>query len=139
MKKKTTFRRYDPDQMFLMPPQLTEWLPEGHLVYFVRDVVAQLDLSGIYDSYDGGGGYPPYNPTMMTGLLLYAYCVGLPSSRRIERATYESVPFRVLAADQHPDHDTICTFRGRHLEAQARQEQGEADDKEEDRLPEAAH
>jgi len=73
----------------------------------------------------------------MISLLLYGYCVGVASSRKIEQATYERVPFRMLAADQHPDHDTICTFRGRHLDAQARQQQGEADDKEEDRLPEA--
>jgi len=103
-----------------MPPQLDDWLPEDHLVYFVRDTVRELDLAAIYDDYNGAqGGYPPYNPTMMTGLLLYAYCVGKPSSRKIERATYESIPFRVLAADQHPDHDTIAAFRRRHLKALA--------------------
>jgi transposase len=115
-----TFRPYDPDQQYLLPPSLGDWLPEGHLAYFVREVVEQLDLGAIYRSYDGSsGGQPPYHPTMMTGLLLYAYCVGLPSSRRIERATYEQVPFRVLSADQHPDHDTIAAFRQRHLGALA--------------------
>jgi transposase len=118
MKTPTTFRPYEPDQTYLLPPRLAEWLPEDHLVYFIRDIVAQLDLSELYADYDGArGGRPPYNPTMMTALLLYAYCVGEPSSRRIERATYESVPFRVLAADQHPDHDTIAAFRTRHLQA----------------------
>ena len=89
-------------------------------MYFVREVVEQLDLGAIYRAYDGvRGGQPPYHPAMMTGLLLYAYCVGMPSSRRVERATYEQVPFRVLTVDQHPDHDTIAAFRKRHLDALA--------------------
>lgn len=118
MTKSTTFRPYEPDQLLLLPPAMSEWLPEGHLVYFIRDVVASLDLSAIYDSYNGSrGGFPPYHPEMMTGLLLYAYCAGLPSSRRIEKATREQIPYRVIAADQHPDHDTICEFRRRHLSA----------------------
>jgi len=118
MKTPSTFRPYDPDQMFLMPPRLGDWLPEDHPVHFIRDIVLQFDLSAFYADYDGSrGGRPPYHPTMMAGLLLYAYCVGLPSSRRIEKATYESVPFRVLAGDQHPDHDTIAAFRKRHLKA----------------------
>ncbi len=85
----------------------------------IREVVGRLDLSAIYDAYAPGakGGKPPCDPRMMTGLLLYAYCVGVRSSRKIEQATYEVVPFRVLAADQHPDHDTICAFRKRHLAA----------------------
>lgn len=120
MKTQTTFREYDPDQLLLLPPDMNEWLPDGHLVYFIRDIAAQLDLSALYKSYDGSkGGHPPYHPELMVALLLYAYCVGEPSSRKIERATYESVPFRVLAADQHPDHDTIAAFRHRHLEALA--------------------
>jgi transposase len=118
MKTPTPFRAYEPDQMFLLPPQLADWLPEDHLVYFIRDIVRQFDLSAFTGDYDGSrGGQPAYHPTMMVGLLLYAYCVGEPSSRRIERATYESVPFRLLAADQHPDHDTISEFRKRHLKA----------------------
>ena len=120
MKKPTTFRRYEPDQLFLLPPALSQWLPEDHLVYFIRDVVGQLDLSAIFASYDGSkGGYPAYHPEMMVSLLIYAYCVGVPSSRKIEKSTYESIPFRVLSADQHPDHDTICAFRRRHLKALA--------------------
>jgi len=116
MKTLPTFRRYEPNQLLLLPPDMTDWLPADHLVYFVRDVVKQLDLSGIYDCYDGSqGGYPPYHPEMMVCLLIYAYCLGVASSRQIEKATYESVPFRVLTADQHPDHDTISEFRRRHL------------------------
>jgi transposase len=120
MKTQTTFRPYSPEQLLLLPPDMARWLPEDHLVYFIRDVERQLDLSGIYGSYDGTqGGNPAYDPGMMTTLLTYAYCVGVVSSRKIERATYESIPFRVLTADQHPDHDTIAEFRRRHLEALA--------------------
>ena len=100
----------------MLPPSLDEWLPEGHLAYFLIEVVERLDLSEIYASYGGDGrGQPPYDPGMMTALLLYAYCVGLPSSRRIERAGVEDVAFRVLAANQRPDHDSIAAFRKRHL------------------------
>ena len=120
MKTQTTFRPYSPEQLLLLPPDMARWLPEDHLVYFIRDVERQLDLSAIYGSYDGTqGGNPAYDPWMMTTLLIYAYCVGVVSSRKIERATYESIPFRVLTADQHPDHDTIAEFRRRHLEALA--------------------
>ena len=113
------FRPYEPDQSLLLPPNMNDWLPEGHPASFIREVVRKLDLSAIYDAYADGakGGKPPCDPRMMTGLLLYAYCKGIRSSRKIEEATYESVPFRVLAADQHPDHDTICDFRKRHLAA----------------------
>jgi transposase len=114
------FREFDRDQMFLLPPSVQEWLPEGHLAYLVVDVVDQLDLSSIYKSYRGDGrGQPPYDPRMMTALLLYAYCVGVPSSRQIEKRTHEDVAFRVLAANQHPDHDSICAFRKRHLKSLA--------------------
>lgn len=115
---KTQFKSYDIDQRLLLPPDLREWLPEGHLVYFILDLVEELDLSEIYASYEGGkGGRPAFEPRMMVALLLYGYCVGVASSRKIEKATYESVPFRVLAAGQHPDHDTIAEFRRRHLKA----------------------
>lgn len=96
-----------------------DWLPEGHLVHFIIDVVEQLDLSDIYSSYDKNTGQPPYDPTMMTTLLLYAYCVGVPSSRQIEKRTYEDVAFRMITANRHPDHDSICNFRKRHLQALA--------------------
>jgi transposase len=116
-----TFRPYTLDQRLLLPPDLRAWLPDDHLALFISDVVDELDLSAIYETYETGDGrgQPPYHPAMMVKLLLYAYCTGRPSSRKIERATYEDVAFRVLAADQHPDHDSIATFRQRHLEALA--------------------
>jgi transposase len=118
MENKTVFRPYNPDQQYLLPPSMREWLPEGHMVYFIMDLINTLDLSDIHASYDGSqGGQPPYAPNMMTGLLFYAYCTGSFSSRRIEKATYEQVPYRVMTADQHPDHDTISEFRRRHLKS----------------------
>ena len=82
------FRPYDLDQQLLLPPDLREWLPEGHLVLFILDVVAVLDLSAVYEVYEvERRGQPPYDPKMMVALLLYAYCTGKPSSRKIERAT----------------------------------------------------
>jgi transposase len=116
-----TFRTYDLNQRLLLPPDLREWLPENHLALFISDVVDELDLSAIVRSYDDGDGrgQPPYHPAMMVKVLLYAYCVGKPSSRKIERATYEEVAFRVLAADQHPDHASLAEFRKRHLAALA--------------------
>lgn len=111
------FRPYNQDQAFLLPPSLRDWLPEDHLAHFISDVVDTLDLSRIYNDYERGGGrgQPPFHPAMMTKLLLYAYCTGKPSSRKIEKATYDQVAFRYLAAEQHPDHDTIANFRNRHL------------------------
>ena len=118
MKNQKRFKPYHPNQLLLLPPDMKDWLPDDDLVYFIMEMLDQLDLSAIYDSYDGTkGGQPAFYPKMMTGLLLYAYCVGLPSSRKIEKATYHQVPFRVLTADQHPDHDTIAEFRKRHLKA----------------------
>ena len=112
------FRPYDLDQQLLLPPDLRDWLPEGHLALFVSDVVDALNLAGIVRAYEGDErGQPPYHPAMMVKLLLYAYCTGRPSSRRIERATHDDVACRVLAADQHPDHDSIAAFRQRHLPA----------------------
>jgi len=118
MKTKTLFKPYQPNQLLLLPPDMKQWLPQDDLVYFIMDVVNELDLSAIYQSYDSSkGGQPPFDPKMMTAMLLYAYCVGVPSSRKIEKATYQQVPFRVITADQHPDHDTIAEFRKRHLKA----------------------
>ena len=116
-----TFRAYSLDQRLLLPPDLREWLPDDDLALFLSDVVDELDLSAIYAAYEQGDrrGQPPYHPAMMVKLLLYGYCTGLPSSRKIEQATYRDVAFRVLAADQHPDHDSIAEFRKRHLEALA--------------------
>lgn len=96
---------------------MAEWLPEGHLALFINDVVDQLNLKKIYADYEKGDdrGQPPYHPAMMLKLLVYGYCTGKPSSRRIERATWDEVAYRVLSADQHPDHDSIAEFRKRHL------------------------
>lgn len=114
------FKSYCPDQILLLAPDMRQWLPEDDLAYFMMDVVAELDLSAIYGHYSSSrSGQPPYHPRMMTGLILYAYCVGLPSSRKIEAATYNQIPFRVITADQHPDHDTIADFRKTHLQALA--------------------
>ena len=116
-----TFKPYTPNQLLLLPPALQDWLPEGHLALFISDVVDALDLTPIVAVYDTGDGrgQPPYHPAMMVKLLVYAYCMGKPSSRQIERATSEEVPYRVLAANQHPDHDSLAAFRQRHLAALA--------------------
>jgi len=100
-----------------LPPSLQDWLPEGHLARFVADLVETLDLSAMYATYEEGDGrgMAAYDPRMMVRLLIYGYCRGVASSRRIERATYEDVAFRYLAADQHPDHDTLASFRKEHL------------------------
>ena len=118
MNTSTRFREYDPDQLLLLPADLRAWLPSNHVAYFILDLVRDLDLSSFYESYDGSlGGQPPYDPRMMVSLLLFAYSQGITSSRKMEHATYDSVAFRVLCLNQHPDHDTISTFRQRHLEA----------------------
>ncbi len=111
------FRNCDLHQAYLLPPSLQDWLPEGHLARFVADLVETLDLSAMYAQYaEGDGrGLAAYDPRLMVRLLLYAYCRGVPGSRRIKRATHEDVAFRYLAADQHPDHDTIAAFRKEHL------------------------
>lgn len=114
-----TFRPYDPDQIFLMPASLQEWLPKGHLTYFISDVVDYLDLSAIMCRYEEEKGYPPYHPAMMVKVLLYAYCIGVPSSRKIEKRLEEDIGFRVLAANNTPDFRTISDFRKDHLPALA--------------------
>jgi len=115
---KKTYRPYQPNQILLLPPSLDEWLPKDHMVYFLSDVVDQLDLSEIERSYENElRGQPPYHPAMMVKVLLYAYCVGIYSSRKIERALQENVAFRVLAANNQPDFRTISDFRKRHLKA----------------------
>ena len=117
-----TFKPYNPDQLFLLPPALRDWLPEGHLALFISDVVDHaLDLTPILATYETGEGrgQPPYHPALLVKLLVYGYCTGKPSSRKIEKATYEEIPYRVLAANQHPDHDSIAAFRQQHLAALA--------------------
>ena len=111
-----TFRPYQPDQGFLMPVSMRDWLPDDHLVFFLSDVVDHLDLSVIMRRYTREErGYPPYHPVMMVKVLLYAYCVGVPSSRKIAKRLEEDVAFRVLAANNTPDFRTISDFRQDHL------------------------
>ena len=115
-----TFRPYEPDQIILMPASMKEWLPSDHLAYFISDVVDHLDLSAIMERYAGEErGYPPYHPAMMVKVLLYAYCMGIVSSRKIERHLCEDIAFRVLAANNTPDFRTISDFRKDHLKALA--------------------
>ena len=113
-----TFRTYLPEQNLLLPASLRDWLPDDHLSYFVSDVVDQLDLSEIERVYEGEErGQPPYHPRMMTKILVYGYCVGVFSSRRIQKRLVEDVAFRVLAAGNQPDFRTIADFRKLHLKA----------------------
>jgi transposase len=110
------YRPYLPEQDFLLPPSLREWLSEEHLVYFVSDVVDQLDLSAIHGVYgEEKRGQPPYDPRLMTKLLVYAYCIGVFSSRRIQKRLQEDIPFKVLAAGNEPDFRTISDFRKIHI------------------------
>jgi transposase len=104
------FINIDRDTPLLLPPDMRQWLPEGHLVHFILDVIEGLDLSRFKVNHRGTGS-PQYPPSLLLALLVYSYATGTFSSRRIEQNTYESVPVRVLCADEHPDHDTICTFR----------------------------
>jgi transposase len=113
-----TYRPYVPEQDLLLPPSLRDWLPEDHLAYFVSDLIDQLDLSAIMTVYeDEERGYPPYHPVMLTKVLVYAYCVGVFSSRKIQRRLTEDVAFRLLAAANQPDFRTIADFRKTHLPA----------------------
>ncbi len=113
-----TYRPYVPEQDLLLPPSLRDWLPEDHLAFFVSDLIDQLDLSAITAVYDDEErGYPPYHPVMLTKVLVYAYCVGVFSSRKMQRRLMEDVAFRVLAAGNEPDFRTIANFRKRHLSA----------------------
>jgi transposase/signal recognition particle subunit SEC65 len=114
-----TFRPYEPDQDFLMPASMRDWLPSDHLAYFISDLVDQLDIWAIMIRYQEEKGYPPYHPAMMVKVLLYAYCIGVPSSRKIEKRLCEDIAFRVLAANNTPDFRTISDFRKDHLKALA--------------------
>ena len=112
------FRDYDPTQSFLLPPSLDDWLPEDHTARFIAEVVDNLlDLSAIYDSYVEATGAPPYDPSMMLKLLLYAYSTGVTSSREMERRCHVDVAFRWLSANSAPDYRSISRFRRRHLVA----------------------
>jgi len=113
-----TFRAWPVDQIQLLPPSVSDFVPAGHVAHFVRDLVReQLDLSEILSAYTEERGYPPYDPVMMTALLLYGYSQGIYSSRRMARACEERLDFLALTAMNRPDHRTINKFRRRHLSA----------------------
>ncbi len=117
MTMERTFRPYEIEQLMLLPPSLKEWLPAGHLVYFILDLIPKLNLSDILEMYGRATrGNAPYDPRMLTGLLLYGYCVGVFSSRKLARRGEEDIAFRVLTGNQQPDFRTIADFRKDHLE-----------------------
>src|SRR3954465_4955403 len=110
----------DREQELLLPPSLRDWLPEGHLAWFVIEAVGQLDLSAFYAGYRADGhGRAAHDPAMMVALLLYCYAIGERSSRRLERRCVEDVATRVICANRAPDHTTIARFRPRHETALA--------------------
>ena len=111
------FKPYDMNQPILFETDIRDWLPSNHIAHFISDIIETADLSKIYDKYKTGAGKPGYDPRLLLKLLILGYSKGIRSSRRIESATYDNVAFRVLATDNHPDHDTIANFRTRHLEA----------------------
>ena len=113
----TNYLPYHPTQQQLLPPALQEWLPEGHLAYYISDTVDALDLSAFHARYArGGAGNQPFHPAMMVKVLIYAYATGVFSSRKVARKLHEDVAFRVLGASNFPKHRTICDFRADHLQ-----------------------
>jgi len=110
----SNFRPINRDMDFLMPPSVDEWLPQRHLARFVAEVIEGLDLRAMTGSYRGSGE-ASYHPRLLLGLIIYGYATGIFSSHGLERATYDSVAFRFIAANEHPDHDTIANFRRRFL------------------------
>jgi len=113
-----TFRRFQPDQLLLVPPSLDEWLPQEHLARFIADLVDEhLDLSGFYADYRQGRGGPPFDPRLMVRVLLLGYTTGIRSSRKLEAACWDIVAFRWLAGGQAPAYRAIAKFRKRHLSA----------------------
>ena len=111
----SNFRPIDRHTAYLLPPSVEDWLPERHLARFVVEIVDQLDVSAMSGAYRGSGS-ASYHPRLLVGLLVYGYATGVFSSRKLERATHDSVAFRFVAANQHPDHDTIAAFRRRFFE-----------------------
>ena len=114
----TNYRTYQPEQSYLLPPSLSDWLPENHLAYFISEVVSVLDLSGFYARHEESDprGNQPFDPAMMLKVLIYGYASGTFSSRKIAKKLEEDVAFRVLAAGNFPEHRTICDFRKDNLE-----------------------
>src|SRR5277367_1207090 len=110
----SNFRTIDRKRGYLLPPSVDEWLPEKHLARFIVDVIDRLDLGRMSQDYRGTGS-ASYHPTVLLSILVYGYATGVFSSRKLERATYDSVAFRFIAGNEHPDHDTIATFRKRFL------------------------
>src|SRR6202034_991636 len=110
----SNFRVIDRKSGYVLPPSVDEWLPERHLARFIGEVIDDLDLGRMSRAYRGTGE-APYHPRLLLGILIYGYATGVFSSRKLERATYDSVAFRFIAANEHPDHDTIATFRRRFL------------------------
>jgi transposase len=110
----SNFRPIDRDTDFLLPPSVDGWLPQRHLARFVVEVIGGLDLRAMTGSYRGSGE-ASYHPKLLLGIIIYGYATGVFSSRKLERATYDSVAFRFIAANDHPDHDTIAAFRRRFL------------------------
>jgi transposase len=112
----TSFLPYEPNQDFLLPPSVTEWLPRNHLAYFISEAIDRLDLQKFYERYEGDGRRnQPYHPAMMAKILVYGYATGVFSSRKIARKLYEDIAFRLLGAGNFPKHRTICDFRAQHL------------------------
>lgn len=112
------FRSYNPNQPYLLPPSLDEWLPQDHLARFISETVDQMDLSALITLYRANGqGNAAYHPSMMVKVLLYAYCVGIASSRKIAKALIDDVALRWLGAGNFPDFRTISEFRRKHLKA----------------------
>ncbi|MEQ8173089.1 MAG: IS1182 family transposase [Candidatus Eremiobacterota bacterium] len=111
------FKEYNQNEQYLFPPSLHDWLPEGHLAYFISEMVEEMDLSEIYKEYREELGQPPYSPLMMVKIWLYAFSQGIRSSRRVEKALHEDIGFRVISGNQYPDHWTINQFRSRHHKA----------------------
>ena len=113
------FRDYNVNQPMLFGPDVREWLSDAHPSHFISDVVEKLDLTKIYKSYESKGlrGAPPIDPRLLLKIMIYGYSIGTRSSRKLEKATYEDVAFRILSCDQHPDHDTIAAFRRRHIKS----------------------
>ena len=110
----SNFRQIDRQTIFLLPPSVDDWLPQKHLARFVVELIDKLDVSAMSGAYRGSGS-ASYHPRLLLGILVYGYAAGVFSSRKLERATYDSVAFRFIAANDHPDHDTIATFRRRFL------------------------